>query len=263
MRIGEYGGFPSGSFMFHGLIDDIRLWDKALSQAEIKTNINNTITGNESHLISYWKFDETSSTTIADAGSNRNNGSLRGDAKTVPSTAPIDEEAHNHAIRVDQQGAMVEIPHADELSPHQITMECWIKKNANVSYEYTIADKRGNGSGYNFRLAGTSFPLGAFIVFDGNGESVITGSPYHVEANIWYHIAATYDGNIVKLYLDGELIASQNADVNISESKSSLRIGELQSAPHFSLNFFGDIDEFRIWRGARYPSWINLPVVPR
>ncbi len=257
LRIGEYGGYPSGSFMFRGLIDDLHLWNKALSKAEIESNMNNTITGNELHLISYWKFDETTSTTIADAGLNQNNGSLKGNSKTVPSTAPINEEAHNHAIQVNQQGAMVEIPHADELSPSQITLECWIKKNTNLSYEYTIADKRGNDSGYNFRLAGTSFPLGTFIVFDGNGESVITGSPNHVQANTWYHIAATYDGNIAQLYVDGELIASQDADVDISKSNSSLRIGELQGYPGFSLNFLGDIDEFRIWNYARSQTEIK------
>ena len=257
LRIGEFGGYPSNSYMFHGLIDDLRIWDKALSKAEIDSNMKKTITGNESHLISYWKFDETSGSTIADAGLNQNNGSLKGNSKTAPSTAPIDEEAQNHAIQLDHQGAMVEIPHQNELSPSQITLECWIKKNTDLSYEYTIVDKRGNGSGYNFRLAGTSFPLGIYIVFSGNGESVVTGSPNYIQANTWYHIAATYDGNTVELYLDGELIASQEADVDISNSNASLRIGELQSYPGGSLNFLGDIDEFRIWNYARSQTEIK------
>ena len=39
LRIGEYGGYPSDSFLFSGLIDDLRLWDTALSKAEIELNI--------------------------------------------------------------------------------------------------------------------------------------------------------------------------------------------------------------------------------
>ncbi|MBN1780941.1 T9SS type A sorting domain-containing protein [bacterium] len=256
LRIGEYGGYPPGSFGFHGLIDDLRVWNTARSEAEIESNMNATISGNESHLIGYWKFDETGP-TCTDAGSNQNHGLLQGSAGTVPSTAPIDQEAANHAMQLNHQGAMVEIPHAGTLAPSHITLECWIKKNTNLSYEYTIADKRGNGSGYNLRLAGTAFPLGLYIFFDGNGSSVGAGSGNCIHANTWVHIAATYDGSTACLYLDGELIASGAGGVDISQSISSLRIGELQGFPNASLNFFGDIDEFRIWNYARSQAEIK------
>ena len=43
---------------FKGNVDDLRLWDYALSQKEVALNYNRYINGNENGLIGYWQFDE-------------------------------------------------------------------------------------------------------------------------------------------------------------------------------------------------------------
>lgn len=43
---------------FKGNIDDMRLWERALTAKEIKENYNRYINGNETGLIGYWQFDE-------------------------------------------------------------------------------------------------------------------------------------------------------------------------------------------------------------
>ena len=57
-------------------MDEVRVWKRALNQAEIQVNMNKSLTGNEEGLVGYWPFDEGSGTTTADRSLNGNNGTL-------------------------------------------------------------------------------------------------------------------------------------------------------------------------------------------
>lgn len=43
---------------FHGLIDEMRIWDKPLTQQEIRARMGKYLRGNEAHLVAYFPFDE-------------------------------------------------------------------------------------------------------------------------------------------------------------------------------------------------------------
>jgi hypothetical protein len=59
------GGYPPA--FFNGQIDEFRIWSVARTASEIASTMNKTLTGNEANLTGYWKFDETSGTTVADS----------------------------------------------------------------------------------------------------------------------------------------------------------------------------------------------------
>jgi hypothetical protein len=65
---------------FGGYIDEFRVWNVARSASEIMTNYNKGLVGNEPGLVGYWKFNEMSGTTTADAvtggGHTAHNGML-------------------------------------------------------------------------------------------------------------------------------------------------------------------------------------------
>ena len=61
---------------FQGSIDEVRLWNVARSDADIKTNMTKKLVGNEAGLVGYWRFDETSGTVINDETSNNNDGTM-------------------------------------------------------------------------------------------------------------------------------------------------------------------------------------------
>ncbi len=63
---------------FQGLIDDVRVWDIARTQADIQSTMNQTLIGNEAGLAGNWNFDELAGTTAFDTSPNGNNGSLGG-----------------------------------------------------------------------------------------------------------------------------------------------------------------------------------------
>ena len=59
-----------------GKMDEVSLWKRALSQAEIQGNMNKSLSGDENGLVGYWPFDEGSGATTADKSPNNNTGTL-------------------------------------------------------------------------------------------------------------------------------------------------------------------------------------------
>jgi tetratricopeptide (TPR) repeat protein len=76
---------------FVGFIDEVRIWNVARTGAEIRSDMNTQLTGNESGLVAYWKFDATTDGIVRDASANKNNGRLIGNAKLESYTRPIFE----------------------------------------------------------------------------------------------------------------------------------------------------------------------------
>ena len=74
---------------FVGQIDKVAVWNVALTEAEIRSNMNAQLKGNEPGLVAYWKFDEATEGHISDVSPNQSNGKLVGNAKLEPYTRPV------------------------------------------------------------------------------------------------------------------------------------------------------------------------------
>ena len=74
LRIGwGYENNPEFGY-YHGMIDEIRLWNVVRTQNEIRQNIRKPLKGNENGLIGYWTFDDT---TSKDHSPSKNHGTLK------------------------------------------------------------------------------------------------------------------------------------------------------------------------------------------
>ena len=78
--LAEFGGVT---------LDEVRIWNVARTQAEIQSNMNKRLFGNESGLVGYWKFDEASLTQAIDSTANANHGTING--ATPTRDAPFQE----------------------------------------------------------------------------------------------------------------------------------------------------------------------------
>lgn len=59
-----------------GTVDDIRIWKKARTQAEILQGYQRPIQGTETMLEAYWNFDEEQGSTVYDATDHGHNGTF-------------------------------------------------------------------------------------------------------------------------------------------------------------------------------------------
>jgi Concanavalin A-like lectin/glucanases superfamily len=81
-------GGGSNYFSYHGSLDDFRVWNTALSQAQIQANLGVPLTGSEANLVVYYRFDNTGGTVAtnsATATGTLYNGAIMGGAPLVAS----------------------------------------------------------------------------------------------------------------------------------------------------------------------------------
>ena len=80
-----FGSFNGQDEFAEGELDEIAIWERALSEGEIANDWNVPLTGNEEGLIGLWKFDNGDANDFALYGYH---GELRGDASVVPADIP-------------------------------------------------------------------------------------------------------------------------------------------------------------------------------
>ena len=96
---GDTTTIPGSSFSpFHGMIDEVRLWNAARSEQAIRAGMNKLLSGNEPNLAAYWAFDEDAGVRVVDASANGNHGTLRAGLFNV---TPIRELGAVHLAATD------------------------------------------------------------------------------------------------------------------------------------------------------------------
>lgn len=84
-----------------------------------------------------------------------------------------------------------------------------------------------------------------FVLSINNVQQKLT-STTALNANTWYHVAATYDGTAMKIYINGALDASRSQTGSVN-SNGAFNVGYLYNT---SRNFNGKVDEVRVWKRA-------------
>ncbi len=136
-----------------------------------------------------------------------------------------------------------------QITGKKITLEAWIYPTAwktNV-YEGNVINKEYNTSNYGYMLrVGGSGQLN-FAIGDGTWRELTTGSI--LKLNAWQHIAATYDGTKMRVYLNGVAVDSSTvtASISVTSSTNLLLGGHLTYTRYYQ----GMMDEVRIWNTTR------------
>ncbi len=78
----------SNTYRYKGLMDEIKIWNRALSESEIKADMKKRLKGNETGLIGYWDFEEKDGITALDKSENEFKGELKGNPERVVSDIP-------------------------------------------------------------------------------------------------------------------------------------------------------------------------------
>ena len=95
LRIGARYATPTG--FFNGAIDEVRVWNTARSAADIQDNMCVKLSGTETGLVGYWRFDRRAGATCLDYTNLQSNGTMINmDPATdrVQSIMPIGFEAN-------------------------------------------------------------------------------------------------------------------------------------------------------------------------
>ncbi|HLB73309.1 MAG TPA: lamin tail domain-containing protein [Sedimentisphaerales bacterium] len=191
--------------------------------------------GSDDGLVAYWTFDDMAGTTVTDSV-GANHGQIEG--------TPIwTAGAIAGALEFEGKPDAVTVNAIEPLTGSRATVQAWVRPVGVARIWNPIFTQHDTaGQGY-FLYIYANKPT--FSVSDGAATAAATG-PDTIVPNEWCHIAGTNDGSSIRLYIDGELVASATS-VGFTGADHYACIGYDYTGPS---HYFGVIDDMRIYNRA-------------
>ena len=244
LYIGKPTWLASNAKGFNGVIDDLGIWNRALTQQEITalydgvpySDTCNAVSGSLTNgLEGYWPFCGNAN----DDSGHGNNGTVNGTSLTTdrfgnPNSAfsfdgsSTISVANNASLNIQQPSG-------------QITVSVWAYKTTDATGGHIIG-KRTLCSSFQYQIGFNDKPYG--IGWGGQNcylENVLLVFPTYE----WIHYVGTYDGNTWKLYKNATLVGSLTASLPPLVADDLIFGGSGTCT-----KFIGKIDDIGIWSRA-------------
>jgi uncharacterized repeat protein (TIGR01451 family) len=221
--------------------------------------------GTDSTLVGCWQMEENGGLVLEDGSSYVNNATLFG----APAWATGKVGSYAIDLNGTSQYALVSDNSSLDIAD-QITIMAWIRPEQYATQDLIKKATQGSVNGYELTLATTKSDASSQRVFFRINQ-VLKGDTYRINADTmypidgtWMHVAATYDGTTMRLYVNGveESTLTLPAGTKIELNDVPLSIGA-QSTP--TRYYKGWIDDARVYRRALSPkeiqAFINSPPV--
>jgi hypothetical protein len=201
-------------------------------------------------LVAAYSFNAGSGPTVADVSGHGLTGTISGATWTA-------QGRFGYALAFNGVNARVTVPSSAALNlTTQMTLEAWVFPTAHGGlWRNVLIKERVGGEVYNLYANTDAGGPAAFVVraaAPNNPVGAIGASP--LALNTWTHLAATYDGSMLRLYVNGVQVGSQAMTGSLVTSTGVLGIGGNGVWGEY---FQGQIDEIRIYNRALTPAQIQ------
>src|SRR6202011_4717079 len=89
------------------------------------------------------------------------------------------------------------------LQPAQVTVDAWVKASATGTYAYLLSKGANANAAASYALyTGSSGGL-FFYIYNGTATAISPDAGTAIWDNNWHHVAGTFDGTAVRLFVDG------------------------------------------------------------
>jgi len=203
-------------------------------------------------LIAAYGFNEASGTTVTDSSGNNLTGTISGATRTTVSRS-------GQALSFDGVNDWVTVNDAAVLDVTRVTIEAWVRPTTLSGWRSVVMKESPTGLAYALYAYDNAPRPAGYVSIGGIDREVLgTAAP---ALNAWTHLAITYDGANMRIYVNGVQAASRAQTGNIAVTASPLRIGG--NGP-WGEYFAGQIDDVRIYNraltAAEITSDMNTPV---
>jgi hypothetical protein len=237
---------------FNGKLDDIAIYNRALTEQEIQNLYTGTTpeqctslpSNLQQGLVGYWPFCGNAN----DESGNGNDGTVNG--------ATLTEDRFGNAesaFSFDGNDWIESTANGFTTGNNSATISGWFNRlSGSLGVEYIAGYGNPNNQGENF-ATGEYDSQGAFATFLGSSYDAISGIP--LPLNSWHMLTSvhTQDGAL-EIYLDGQLLHSQIVQTP-SIQNALTRIGRAvwESDEYWN----GSLDDIGIWNRALTPEEVQ------
>jgi hypothetical protein len=257
LNFGVYFG-GTGQY-FNGQLDDVALWSRALTQEEVRGQMDQAPSGSEGELLGYWRFDEVG-IAANDTSPNARHGTLKNTPKRIQSTAPTYSSPPLWTgLQFDGVDDYVEVPNFPLFNTFPLTVALWVKTTDAAFVARGLFTKYADSSfnGYSLMLSEGRVRAWYFrdnfnYVWDGglglDGGFVADGQ--------WHHIALVVDNASGRLYVDGLLRSTLGwvGTGGATTTTEPLQFGRYYNYPEA---LKGQLDDIAFWNRALTEQEIN------
>ena len=275
----------ANSNKFKGLLDNVRLWNVARSQNQILAKMNKEGAATDANLVMSYNFsqgnpgaDNQSISQITDASSVNqhaviSNFNLTGNISNFvsgPSLTSSDTIYRtNNVMDFDGDDDYLSFPsgNLDAISnsftyefyarptkdiPEGISTNPFAISDFNTDSDWPVVFAPLPGMSTVNAFAGIAVGKNGIVVLERASDNTYNKVVYYDNIPDWTHIALVFDQLSVKLYKNGELVASADPLLMASVRPTSF-IGSAGDNNHF----MGQLDEVKIWNTARSQTEIR------
>lgn len=203
-------------------------------------------------LVGHWALDETAGLVAADSSGSGQHGTLTNMSSASWVTGQI-----GGALSLDGLNDMIVVADSDALDlGNTFTLAAWINPRSYANFGRIFNKGSAAGSRYDLALAGSAIQLKTSVDYT-------TGTGL-IGLNSWQHLAVTYDGAKVRVYVQGVERANASLNISIAPSTAPLYMGNLAA---LTRPLDGKLDDLRIYNRALVPDEIEtlagiVPVEP-
>src|SRR5262245_15107308 len=191
--------------------------------------------------VSWWKADGNANDSVG-----TNHGTLQGGATFAPGLAG------GQAFSLDGVNDYVTQSLPANVQTPNITLDAWVFLNAlgGGSYGQTIVFAEPGGSNSAGRGAGLTISDDGKVKFvkgSGDGLFEVAVGATTVSTGVWHHVAGTFDGSVMRIYLDGA------EDGSLANSQPILWAGS-GGFPNPGQLYFGAFKTDQLGSGSTVPD---------
>jgi hypothetical protein len=207
-----------------------------------------TLAADTTGLVAAYGFDEGTGTVVRDVSGQNNHGVASGTAWTAGK--------FGNALVFNGTSAQVTIPDAPSLRlTTAMTLEAWVFPTTAPTGWRAIVDK--NIDGYYLMASTDNGNLPGVGGNWTNGNRNVFGTSV-IPVNAWTHLATTFDGSTIRLFVNGAQVASVAQTTPLAPTADTLQIG----ADFYPTEYFaGLIDEVRIYNRALSAAEIQVDML--
>nr|VFK77796.1 MAG: Concanavalin A-like lectin/glucanases superfamily protein [Candidatus Kentron sp. SD] len=227
---------------FKGYLQEVRLWNRALTAAQINANKDHRLIGPQPNLVAYYQFDKIEGATLPDQSGNGHDGALSGNPVIDDTNADASPTSEQEAIR---KPAVI-IPQT--APPAALTLAFWVKTDTsddvdliNYTDQYT---QTGNTFGVGLQEFSVARPSNLRIYVGG----AAVDTDVSVSDGQWRHLAISWESEngVLALYKDAKEVFKR------SDVRKGYRLAQADTASFLlgscgDRHFTGSLGQLGLW----------------